>query len=178
MEIMKIFFECYFHQNEGFDCLDEIIQNLKSSEYENYRLQLIRELHQIIHTKNYVLASNIIKKYGGRCLNLEKTEKLINFLYNRFTDRQTDVKPEDFKKNVKIVFCPVCCPDPEVLITYSLIQKATICGKGTQIFICKPCKLVWTTEDIRADNAQNYKAFMKSLDLKGFWNELCNVDLL
>jgi hypothetical protein len=78
-----------------------------------------------------------------------------------------------------VVFCPVCCPDPEKIKTrYSLIEKATVIGKNVQIYICKPCKLAWLTEEIRADNAQNYKKFMKTLGLKGLWKELTDVDIL
>ena len=147
MDFLKNFFECYFHQNESFDGLNWIIQHLKKPEEEIYRLQLINELYQIIQSSNYVLAAKIIKKYGGRTLDLEKTEKLIKFLYDRFTDRPTDAKPEDFKRKVKVIFCPVCCPEPN--LTSSMIQKATIITNEEQIYICKPCKLVWLTEDIR-----------------------------
>ena len=61
---------------------------------------------------------------------------------------------------------------------FSLIEKATVIGKDLQIYICKPCKLVWLTEDIRTDNAQDYKKFMKSIGLKGLWKELEDVDIL
>lgn len=176
MKILKNFFECYFNQSADIEDLDKIIQEIKNPEDENYRIQLLTELHQIIQTKSYKLASKIIKKYGGRTCDLEITEKLIRFIYDRLLDRPATLDMKDFYNDYKIVYCPVCCPDPD-LIT-SKIYKATICGKNTQIFFCKPCKLVWTTEDIRADNAQNYKTFMKALGLKGFWNELCNVDLL
>ena len=175
MEILKKFFRCYFIESEDIQDLDRIIQDFKGHPSQ---LQFIIELHQIIQTKSYKLASRIMKKYGGRILNLEKTEKLIKFLYDRLIDRPTDVKPEDFKRNVRVVFCPVCCPDPETVTTFNLIDKATIIGKDMQIYICKPCKLVWLTENIRADNAQDYKKFMKTLGLKGLWKELENVDLL
>ena len=88
------------------------------------------------------------------------------------------IKPEDFYKDCKVVFCPVCTPDVENGIKFSLIEKATVIGKDLQIYICKPCKLVWLTEDIRADNAQDYKKFMRSLGLKGLWKELNDVDTL
>jgi hypothetical protein len=177
MEMLKYFFTCYFHLNAGFDDLDYLIQDFKK-EVESQQLKFIRELHHIIQTKNYILASKIIKKYGYKTFDLEKTEKFIKFLYDRLIDRPTGVKPEDFQKKFKGVFCPICTPDPEAVTTFSLIEKATVIGKDLQIYICKPCKLAWLTEDIRSDNAQNYKKFMKSLGLKGLWKELTDVDIL
>ena len=178
MRMIKYFFECCFNESEEFEDLDKIIKEFKSCERDETQLQLIRELHHIIQTNNYTVASRLIDKYGGRILDVEKTEKFLKFLYNRLIDRPTDVKPEDFQKNCKVVFCPVCCPDPEVAIQFNLIEKATVIGKNLQIYICKPCKLVWSTENIRADNAQDYKKFMKSLGLKGLWKELRDVDIL
>ncbi len=99
-------------------------------------------------------------------------------LYNRFTGKSTSVVANDFEKKLKGVFCPVCCPNPKIAKKFSLIEKAMIIGKNMQIFICKPCGLVWLTEDIRADNAKYYKKFMKTLGLKGLWKELSNVDTL
>ncbi len=175
MEMLKKFFRCYFTQSEGFEDLERIIQDFKGHPSEH---QLIADLHQIMRTKNYELASQIIDKYGDRILSLEKTEKLINFLYDRFIDRPTNVKAEDFAKKIKGIFCPVCCPNPKTATFFSLIEKATIKATGVQIYICKPCKLAWLTEDIRTDNAQDYKKLMKSLGLKGLWKELSNVDVL
>lgn len=178
MEMLKYFFECPFNQGESFDDLDKIIQDYKTQETAECQLKFITELHQIIQTKSYALAAKIMKKYGQRILDIEKAGKLINFLYDRFIDRPTTVKATDFKRNVKVVFCPICCPDLKKAQPSNLIDKATITEKNRQIYICKPCKLVWLTEDIRADNAHDYKKFMKSIGLKGFWNELSNVDIL
>jgi|SRR5438445_3279958 len=177
MKMLQYFLTCYFHFNESFDDLDNIIQEFKK-EIDTQQLKFIRELYHIIQTKNYIKASKIIKKYGCRTFDEEKTKKFINFLYDRLTDRPTEVKPQDFQKKFKGVFCPVCTPDPEAVTTFSLIEKATIIEKDLQIYICKPCKLVWLTEDIRADNAQDYKKFMRTLGLKGLWKELKDVDLL
>jgi hypothetical protein len=177
MKMMKYFFECYFHFNEGFDDLDELIQDFKK-EIELNQLKLIEELHQIIQTNNYAFATRFINKYGGRIFDEEKTKKFINFLYDRFLDRPTDVKPQDFKKKCKVIYCPICTPNIEKAITFSLIEKATVIAKELQIYICKPCKLVWLTEDIQADNAQDYKKFMRTLGLKGLWKELKDIDYL
>ncbi len=173
MEMLKKFFRCYFNQSFDFEDLDEIIQDFKGHPSET---QLITELHQIIQTKSFALARRIIKKHGDRTFSLEETEKFINFLYDRFIDRPTNVKAEDFKRNVKAIFCPVCCSDPNEIS--SMIQKATVTSKGLKVYICKPCKLVWLTEDIRADNAQDYKKYMKMLGLKGTWQELSDIDIL
>lgn len=178
MKTLKNFFECYFHQNEGYDSLDEIVENLKKTEDDIYRLQLITDLNLIIQTKGYRLASKIIDEYGGRILDLDKTEKIINFLYDRLTGKPSKIKPEDFKKKVKVVLCPFCCPDQENPKMIILIQKANIIEKNIQIYICKDCKHVWLTDDIRIDNAQDYKQYMKTLGLKGLWNELSDVDIL
>ena len=178
MKTLKNFFECYFNQSFYFDDLDKILQGIKKPEHDDYLLRLIRELHQIIQTKSYALASRIIDKYGNRTLNLDKTEQLIKYIYNKLTDQPAYINRSDFVKDCKVVFCPACCPDPENIKFINLIEKATITKTGQQIYICKPCKLVWLTEDIRADNAQDYKKFMKTLGLKGLWKELSNVDLL
>ena len=178
MKKISYFFECYFNQSEGFEDLEEVVKDYKNTESPNSLRDLIIELYQIIQTKSYALAARIIKKYGQRTLDLEKAEKFINFLYDRFIDRPTDVKAGDFKRNVKVVFCPVCCPDLKKSQPGNLIDKATIIEKNMRIYICKPCKLVWLTEDIRVDNAQDYKKFMKSLGLKGLWKELSDVDIL
>lgn len=97
MEILKKFFECPFNQDEKFHDLDKIIQNYKKKENYEYQLQLNTELHQIIQVKNYLLASDIMRKYGNRKLkDLKETEKFINFLYYRFIDKPTDLKAKDF----------------------------------------------------------------------------------
>ena len=178
MEILKNFFECYFNQSFYFDDLDKIIQDLNNPGDEAYRLQLITELHQIIQTQSYDLASRLMKKYAGKILNLELTEKVIKFMYNRLMGQPAFLDRKDFVKDYKVVFCPVCCPNPETAKTFSLIEKATVAGKKLQVYICKSCWLVWLTEDIRADNAQDYKKFMKKLGLKGQWDELCDIDTL
>ena len=127
MEMLKYFMECYFNQTFYFEDLDYLIQDFKKSELDKYYLELIRELYQIIQTKNYALASRVMKKYGDRILNLDETEKFINFLYDRFIDKPTDVKPGDFSSKANFIFCPTCCPNPEKIVTtFSLIQKATV----------------------------------------------------
>lgn len=178
MNRLKYFLECCFHFNESFDYLDQLIKEFRKTESDLCQALFIKELQDFIHTGNYRAASQIIKKYGRRTFNLEKTEKFIKFLYDRLIDRPTDVKPEDFQKKFKGVFCPVCCPKPKIAIKFSLIEKATVISKDLQIYICKPCKLVWLTEDVRSDNAQDYKKFMRSLGLKGLWKELKDVDIL
>ena len=85
---------------------------------------------------------------------------------------------QDFIKIFKGVYCPVCTPDIEKATKFSLIEKATIIQNNQEIFICKPCKLVWLSEDIAKANAQDYKKFMRTLGLKGLWKELKDVDLL
>jgi hypothetical protein len=179
MDRLKYFFNCYFHINEDFDNLDNVIKEFKKTESNSCQLLLIKELHDIIQTKNYALASPILKEYGGRTLdNEEEIKTFITFLYDRLSNSPTDVKPEDFKKKCKGVFCPVCTPDIEKAVTFSFIEKATVIGKAIQIYICKACKLVWLTEDIRADNAQDYKKFMQTIGLKGLWTELKDIDYL
>lgn len=179
MDRLKYFFDCYFNNNESFDNLDNVIEEFKKTESDNCQLLFIKELHCIIQTKNYALASHLLEKYGLRKLdNLKQVEKFINFLYDRLINRPTNVKPEDFKKKCKGVFCPVCTPDPEAVTKFSFIEKATVMSKAIQIYICKACKLVWLSEDIRSDNAQDYTIFMKVLGLKGLWKELKDIDYL
>lgn len=176
--MLKYFFECSFNQSMDFDELDKIIQSFKKRENFESQIQFITELHQIIQTKSYKLAAKIMKKFGGLSPNLSQTEQLIKYIYNKLTDQPATINRSDFVKDYKVVFCPICCPDPEKVKKISLIQKATVIEKNMQIYICKLCKLVWITEDIRADNAQDYKKFMKTLGLKGLWKELCDIDIL
>ncbi len=97
MEVFKSFFECPFNQDEKICDLDKIIQNYKNKESSKYLDQLIDEIRQIMQTKNYSLASNIMQKYGNRKLNdLKETEKFIHFLYDKFTDKPTKVRAENF----------------------------------------------------------------------------------
>jgi len=175
---LKYFFECPFNEGEDFDDLDGIIERFKKREKPESQIVFITELHLIINTKGYLYAQKIIDKYGSRILDLEETEKMIKFLYNKLTDTPTDVKGIDFIKIFKGVYCPVCTPDIEKATKFSLIEKATIIQNNQEIFICKPCKLVWLSEDITKANAQDYKKFMRTLGLKGLWKELKDVDLL
>jgi len=178
MKRMKYFFECCFNQSEGFEDLDRVINEFKD-EHEEIQLQLVKELYHIIQTKNYTLADSILVTYGGRQFDdLLKVEKFIKFLYDKLIDKPTEVKSEDFIKKFKGVFCPACSPKPKHAIFLNLIEKATVIANGLQIYICKPCRLVWLNEDIHADNAQDYKKFMSSLGLKGLWKELKNIDYL
>jgi hypothetical protein len=179
MDRLKYFFECYFNQTYSFGELDGLIQEFKKIESEECKLLFIRELHLIIQTKSYDFAAKIMKKYGDRILKVEKAEKLVTYLYDKLLDKSTVIKGSDFTKDCKVVFCPICCPDPEVATKFSLIEKAIIIKNGAQIYICKPCKLVWfDPDDIRTENAQSYKKFMKTLGLKGLWKELSKVDTL
>ena len=40
------------------------------------------------------------------------------------------------------------------------------------VYFCKPCSLIWLTEDISIDKAQDFKKYMKSIGLHGWWKEL------
>lgn len=178
MNMLKYFFECYFNQSYNFEELDHLIQEFRTIEKESCIIEFINELHLIIQAHNYHFAAKIIKKHGGRFPNSAQTEELIKYIYNTLTNRAALLNIKNFIKDCNVVFCPVCTPDTEAVTQFSLIERAAIIKNDKQIYICKPCKLVWTTKDIRAENAQDYKKFMKSLGLKGLWNELRDVDLL
>jgi hypothetical protein len=177
-KILKYFMECYFNQTFGYDELDKRINDFKV-EVHDVKKQLIEELNQIIQEKKYVSAARFMNKYGDKWFDVEKAEKFINYLHDRLLDKPTTIKAKDFQKNCKVIFCPVCTPDPESAFTLNLIDKATIIGKDIQIYICKPCKLVWLDEnDIKAENARDYKKFMKANGFKGLWKELKDIDAL
>lgn len=178
MKMMRYFFECCFNASEYFDTLDQIIEEFKKDEKENIKYSFLNELHDIIQTKNFASASRLIEKYSDKLLNLEQTERVLTYIYNRLLDKPVILDTHDFYRDCKVVFCPICTPEPEGAPALNLIEKATIIGKDLQIYICRPCKLVWFTEDIKADNAQDYKKFMKSLGLKGSWKELKEIDYL
>ena len=86
MEMLQYFLTCYFNSNENFDDLDNLINEFKK-ETDAQQLKFIKELEQIIQTKNYTLASEIIKKYGHRIFDEKKTKQFINFLYDQLMDR-------------------------------------------------------------------------------------------
>jgi len=178
MKMMRYFFECCFNASEYFDTLDEIIEKFKRKERAETQASLIKDICYIMQTKNYAKASRLIEKYSDKKLNLEQTERVLTYIYNRLLDKPAVLDTHDFYKDCKVVFCPVCTPDIENTIKFSLIEKATVIGKNLPIYVCRPCKLVWLAEDIKADNAQDYKKFMKTLGLKGLWKELKDIDYL
>jgi len=180
MELLKYFLECAFNEDEDFEKLDYIIDRFKVRERPNNVQELINDLYQIISTKNYLLANNMIQEYGNRDLDdAKEVEKFINYLYDKLLDRSTNVKATDFIKECKVIPCPVCTPDPRVVMEFGIIDKATVIANNIQIYVCKPCTLVWVDEDdIRVDNALGYKEFMKANGLKGFWDELKDIDVL
>lgn len=178
MKMMRYFFECCFNASEYFDTLDKIIEEFKKDEKEEVLYSFLNELSCIIQTKNYELASNLIEKYSHKLLNLEQTERVLTYIYNRFLDKSVVLDTHDFYKDSRVVFCPVCTSDTENMTKYSLVEKATVIDKELQIYVCRPCKLVWLTENIRADNAQDYKKFMTNLGLKGSWKELKDINYL
>lgn len=178
MVSLQHFLICYFHFNAGFSELDQLLEDFKK-EGTASQSEFIYELRQVIDTKNYAKAARVIKQHGKRTFDLETTEKFINYLYDVLLERPTKFKGIDFVKKRKIVFCPVCTPYPKMATIASLVDVATVIANNIQIYICKQCKLVWLDEnDIRADNAVAYKEFMKVNGLKGFWNELKDIDVL
>ena len=96
MEFLYYFFECYFYLSFGFDDLDSIIAEFKQLEKKECFLKFIQELHLIKTKKLYAEASEIMRKAGWRILNLEETEGLINYIYNKLLDIPTEVKATDF----------------------------------------------------------------------------------
>ncbi len=177
--MLKYFFECYLHQQAGLDKLDDIVREFRNDETFEQKIKFITELHFIINTGAYEHTRKFINKHGNRGFSLEQTEKLIKYLYAKLTDAPTETKAEDFIKKIKLVFCPVCTPDTKKKTIFSVIYKATVIQNNQQIYICKPCKLVWFSENkIKAANATPYKKFMRTLGLKGLWKELADVDVL
>ncbi len=181
LEVFKNFFECCFHQNESFDFLDQIINDIKHPNDYDYRIKLITDLYYIIQTKNYKLAAKIMWKHGGRDFqDLEKMEKFIKYLYDKFTDRPTDVVASDFMKKIRCVFCPFCTPDSEADGAYlCLIYKATIIENNQQIYLCKRCRSMWLSDsDLSPQAAKSYKLYMKELGLPNVLKELRDIDFL
>ena len=69
-----------------------------------------------------------------------------------------------------MVFCPFC-------YGHGLVDKASIKDRGIQIYICEECDTMWKTTDIREDNCENFRKFMTSIGLNGFWTELTELQL-
>jgi hypothetical protein len=184
MKKIKYFFDCYFHQNENFNNIDNLIKEYKCSEKKFLQDEFITELSSIIKTESYEAAKDLINNCWMP-LDLEETIKMVHFLYAKLTDTPTEISWEEYydenpqQANAWTwVFCPVCTVSITQEAPYNFIEKATIIQNNQKIFICKPCKLVWLSEDIAKANAQDYKKFMHTLGLKGLWKELKDVGLL
>ena len=179
MEELKYFFDCYFNQTFGFDELDKQVIKFKTRESENLVIQFIIELNQIIDAKSYNLVSAFIDKHSDFSMNCNETEKFINYLYDKLSDRPTSVKGTDFKKKYAVVLCPICTQDSKLAEMPKIIYKAIVIDKNIEIFICKLCNSVWLDKnDIQIYNGQDYKNFMKANGLNGWWKELKDVDFL
>src|SRR3989337_3002830 len=97
MKRLKYFMQCYFNQSFDFSDLDKRINDFKQ-ETASIQEEFIRELYEIISTKNYFLADQIIKKYGELELdNLEEVKIFINYLYDKILNKPTNVKAKDFE---------------------------------------------------------------------------------
>ena len=174
MRMLRHFFICYFTYNSSYEELDDIIKDFKKNKTPADCLELITELHHIIQTKNYAFANKIIEetKFWSFKKYLKDLEKLLNYIYDRLIDRPTTVKAIDLIDDVKRISCPSCSPEDGKESAYRLIEKATITKNNMIIYLCKPCSLIWLTEDISLENARDYKEYMKSLGLNGAWKEL------
>ena len=181
MRMLRHFFICYFTYNSSYEELDDIIKDFKNSAESADYLEFVTELHHIIQTKNYAFACKIIDKtkFWSFKNHLELFEKLLNYIYDSLLDRPTTVKGVDFATDFKLIPCPSCCPDieKEDLERIIVIEKATITKNNMIVYVCKPCSLVWLTEDISLDNAQDFKKYMKSIGLHGWWKELHDRDV-
>src|SRR3990172_12124506 len=107
MEKLKYFLDCYFHQNETFNNLDQVIDDFKKEPKES-QLQFITELNDIIQKQIYSKVARVVKKYGQKTLDKEQTEQFITFLYNRLLDKPAKIRIQDFEKQYRVVFCPIC----------------------------------------------------------------------
>ena len=179
MRMLRHFFICYFTYNSSYEELDDIIKDFKNSEESTDCLQFITELHHIIQTKNYAFASKIIEKTGAWSFknHLERFEKLLNYIYDCLLDRPTTVKGVDFLADLKYISCPSCSPEDGKESAYRIIEKATITKNNMIIYLCKTCSLIWLTEEISLDKAIDFKTYMKSIGLHGWWKELHDRDI-
>ena len=105
-------------------------------------------------------------------LKLSAVLILLNYIYNRLIERPRKVKGIKFATHLNHILCPSCSLTEKRWYLYSVIEKATITNNNMIVYICKPCSLVWLTDDISLENARNYKKYMNSLGLAGFWKEL------
>ena len=181
MEMLEYFFTCSFSYNSSYEELDDAIKKFKKNKTSAHHLRFITELHHIIQTKNYASASKIIEKTGAWSFknHLERFEKLLNYIYDCLLDRPTTVKGVDFLTDFKLIPCPSCCPDieKEDLERIIVIEKATITKNNMLVYVCKPCSIIWLTEDISLDKAHDFKKYMKSIGLHGWWKELHDRDV-
>ena len=65
-----------------------------------------------------------------------KAKKFIHYLYNKLINKLTKTDVTDFIKKYGLVFCPVCIPDPEIIINFGIIDKATLIANNIQIYTC------------------------------------------
>jgi transposase-like protein len=178
MEILKYFFDCYFNQTFGFDELNERVNDFKKESVCTQQ-QLVKELEMIIQKDDYFFVSDFLHKNCDSSMGPYTAKKFIYYLYNKLINKLTKTKATDSIKKYRLVFCPICTPDPEIVTNFGIIDKGTIIANDMQIYTCKSCQLVWLDEnDIRADNAISYKEFRKAHRLTGLWNQLKNIDIL
>lgn len=141
---------------------------------------IISELEVIIAKKQYNEIHLIMGTYGNMEFpNIKYTAKFIEYLYHKFTSQKKATHAYYFENCDECIFCPSCESDVNVKLWSNVIQKATIIKNNQNVAICKACSLIWLhPDDIRRENALNYKEYMQSLGLKGLWQELKDVDIL
>lgn len=98
MEKIKYFFECYYHMNQGLDQLDAVLEEFKTCEPKESRLQLISELKPIIEGGLYEKASYFLKRHGNRRLSFKKTELLLRYIYNKLCNIPSEITLADLKR--------------------------------------------------------------------------------
>ena len=179
MEMLGYFFTCYFNYIAQDHELDDLIEKFKENVSPAHYLNFIRELDQIIQANNYTYANKIIEETQMLTYKnyLKELEIILNHIYNRLIERPRKVKGVNFTRHLKYILCPNCSPGEKKRYPYSVIEKATISNNNMIVYICKPCSLVWLTDDISLENARNYKKYMNSLGLAGFWKELQDRDI-
>lgn len=91
--------QCYFNQSFDFSDLDKRISDFKN-ETAGIQEEFVRELYEIINTKNYSIADQIIRKYGELEFdNIEQVKAFICYLYDKFLNKATKLQAKDFEKD-------------------------------------------------------------------------------
>ncbi|GKX27909.1 hypothetical protein SH1V18_03890 [Vallitalea longa] len=92
--IIEYFFCCYFNMSADYSEIEDLVNEFKEIEIEEYIIDLEKELTEIVNTKNWNVIIEIAHDSGGRLLSSNKAEMLSIFLL-KFIKGDTNINVQD-----------------------------------------------------------------------------------